>query len=107
MLIGNFYYNFFNMNSLEFFENNKVFFDANIKEPFIKIPLENYYQKIKRDLENPQFALDVLLQKVNGTAFKDIMDSILINHKGKVIYILTVGQHGVALVKKKCQIQKS
>lgn len=87
MLIGNFYYNFLNINSLEFFENNKVFFDANIHEPFIRIPLENYYQSIKRDLENPKITSDVLLKKVDNSASKDIMDSILINHKGKIIYI--------------------
>jgi thiol-disulfide isomerase/thioredoxin len=87
MLIGNFYYNFLNLNSLEFFENNKAFFDANVREPFIKIPLENYYQRIKRDTENPKIASDVILGKVHGTVAKNIMDSILINHKGKVIYM--------------------
>lgn len=87
MLIGNFYYNFLNLNSLEFFENNRAFFYANVQEPFIKIPLENCYQRVKRDSENPKIASDVILRKVMGTAGKDIMDSILINHKGKVIYM--------------------
>jgi len=87
MLIGNFYYNLLNMNSLELFENKRAFFKENVQEPFIKIPLENYYQSIKRATENPKIASDIILQKLNDTKGKDIMDSILINHKGKVIYI--------------------
>jgi len=87
MLIGNFYYNFLTLNSLEFFENNKAFFDAYVHEPFIKIPLENYYQSVKRDTENPKIASDEILKQVKGTVAKDIMDSILISQKGKVIYI--------------------
>lgn len=87
LLIGNFYYDFLSLNSLEFFENNRAFFDTNIQEPFIKIPLENYYQSVKRATENPKIDSDVILKKLKDTASKDIMDSILINHKGKVIYV--------------------
>ena len=86
-LIGNFYFHFLNQNSFEFFENNRAFFEANVREPFIKIPLENYYERVKRNTENPKIASDVILEKLNDTAGKDIMDSILINHKGKVIYM--------------------
>lgn len=87
MIIGNLYYDYLNQNNLSFFENHKEIFKANVRVPFIKIPLENYYEDLKRQAENPKIASDMILKKVNATLGKDILDSILTEHKGKVIYI--------------------
>jgi thiol-disulfide isomerase/thioredoxin len=87
MLIADYNYNLLNMNFVELFENNRPFISANIKESFIRIPLENYFQNLKRDFKNPKIASDLILKKISDTQSKDIMDSILMSHKGKVIYM--------------------
>jgi thiol-disulfide isomerase/thioredoxin len=87
MLIADYNYNLLNMNYVELFENNRTFIQANVKESFIRIPLENYFQNLKRDYKNPKITSDIVIKKINDSQGKDIMDSILKSHKGKVIYM--------------------
>jgi len=71
----------------DYYGNNMEFINQHIKEPFLKEPLLKKYEQIKERLENPQIASDAILEKLEGSSAKQIMDSILNRNKGKVIYI--------------------
>jgi thiol-disulfide isomerase/thioredoxin len=72
---------------IDYYEKNMELINQYIKEPFLKEPLLKKYEQIKERLENPQIASDAILEKLEGSSAKQIMDSILNRNKGKVIYI--------------------
>lgn len=87
LLIGRIFYQKLKENNIEFLEFNRVFIDDMIKEPFIKVPLEIYYHKIKAEMGNPQIVSDAIFSRMYNTSGKKILDSIIKDNIGKVIYI--------------------
>lgn len=77
----------FDQSQISAFENNRDLVDAYIKEPFLKEPLLQLYQQIKRRIENPQITSDAILKQLYSSSVSQIMDSVLLNNKGKVIYL--------------------
>jgi thiol-disulfide isomerase/thioredoxin len=72
---------------IDFYENYKKLSDQYITDNFLKVPLDNLYHKVKSELEAPKQLSDKILAKLKDSAAKPIIDSILIQNKGKVIYI--------------------
>ena len=72
---------------IDFYENNKAVFDEIITEPFLKQTISEKYRFTKEKLENPKIPSEAILKSVKNTPAKEIMDSILIGNKGRVIYI--------------------
>lgn len=87
VLIGNIFYQTLNRNDLDFFTDNKIILDDNVHEPSLKIPINNYYKELKKQLDNPEINSNAILTKLNGTAGKSLIDSIWLENQGKVIYI--------------------
>jgi thiol-disulfide isomerase/thioredoxin len=75
---------FMNIND---FEKYKDEITKRINEPYLKEPLFQAYSKIKDELENPRIAADAELSNYDSLSIKQIMDSILVKNKGKVIYL--------------------
>jgi thiol-disulfide isomerase/thioredoxin len=53
----------------------------------LKEPLFDLYNKTKERIENPKISMDAVLKKLDSSSINQIMDSILFNNKGKVIYL--------------------
>jgi thiol-disulfide isomerase/thioredoxin len=87
ILIGNVFYQNLNRNDLDFFTDNKTILENNVLEPSLKIPLNYYYNKLKKQLDNPEINSNAILTKLKGTAGKSVIDSIWLENQGKVIYI--------------------
>ena len=58
-----------------------------IKEPFLKEPLHQKYFQIKSIVENPQFSTETIIKNVDNLSVKQIVDDILLQNKGKIIYV--------------------
>ncbi|MDB5116215.1 MAG: hypothetical protein JWQ79_1707 [Mucilaginibacter sp.] len=87
LLIGSVFNYLLQQSDAEDFEKNQALFDSKITEPFIKQPLNNYYNAVKNNIANPQVNSNAILKKATGTAGKSLIDSIKNKHKNKVVYI--------------------
>ncbi len=87
ILIGNIFYQSLNRNDLDFFTDNKMLLEKNVHEPSLKIPLNNYYNDLQKQMENIEIHSNAILAKLKGTSVKSVIDEILSKNKGKVIYI--------------------
>jgi thiol-disulfide isomerase/thioredoxin len=85
-VLGQSFYRFLCGNSVSVVDSYKHIFDNYIKIPFIKEPLNDYYQNSKQDIENPQMASDAILSKM-GVNGKNLLDSIIHENKGKVLFV--------------------
>ena len=74
-------------NEIVIFEKYRKVVDQYIKEPFLREPLLKNYLQTKKRIEHPTFASDVMMKKIDKSSAKQIMDSILLTNKGKVIYL--------------------
>jgi hypothetical protein len=72
---------------ISLYEANQSKIENIIHQPFLIEPLKIKYREAKMRLENPKIASDAILNKISATSAKQIMDSILIRNKGKVIYL--------------------
>ena len=87
LLIGDRFYQHLNQNDLDFFTDNKMLLEKNVFDPSILIPLNNYYHELQKQIKNPEISSKATLSKLNGTAGESLIDSILSQNKGKVIYM--------------------
>jgi thiol-disulfide isomerase/thioredoxin len=87
MVLTEFFVQSIEANNVAFFENSSPVINQYITEPFLKEPLLKEYNKVKEWNENPEIASDALLKNLKQSSSKQIMDSILIENKGKVIYL--------------------
>ncbi len=71
----------------KYFENYKSEIDNYIKEPFLKEPLNDQYQKTLDRLNSPKIAFNSILIKPEKSTIKAILDTIITSNKGKVIYV--------------------
>ena len=58
-----------------------------IKEPFLRIPLQQKYLQTKQMIENPQIYTEAVLKETANLSINQIMDDIFQKNKGKVIYV--------------------
>lgn len=77
----------FKFSDISIFEKYEPFFRATITEPFLIEPLLKQYRELKEKWENPTFAPNTIFKEIKSTSAKEIVDSIVSNNKGKVIYI--------------------
>nr|WP_319569602.1 TlpA disulfide reductase family protein [uncultured Draconibacterium sp.] len=87
MLIGNLFYQKLNQNDPVFFTTNKKLLEENVQEPSLRIPLNNYYSNLEKQINNPEINSNATLSKLTGTAGESLIDSIFAKNEGKVIYI--------------------
>jgi thiol-disulfide isomerase/thioredoxin len=73
--------------SVEQFEKYKGIIDEYIKVPYLINPLYEMYYSVKQQIEKPQLASAMIAEKLQGSSVKQILDKILSENKGKVIYI--------------------
>jgi len=62
-------------------------FDTYITEPFLREPLHKKYLQIKSWIENPQENTAAILNEAANLSINQIIDDILQQNKGKVIYV--------------------
>lgn len=72
---------------VKLFEQYKDLAENYIKEPYLKEPLWEFYNKVKSRLENPQIASDALLKKLDSSSAGETINAIRSEHKGNIIYI--------------------
>jgi thiol-disulfide isomerase/thioredoxin len=72
---------------VEQYEKYKSILDKYITEPYLKEPLKKRYETIKEQIENPKIVSDAILNKMEGTSTKELMNKVISETKGKVIYI--------------------
>nr|WP_319997337.1 TlpA disulfide reductase family protein [uncultured Draconibacterium sp.] len=87
MVLTEFFVQSLEANKIGFFENCSPVINRYITEPFLKEPLLKEYNKVKKWIANPEIASDALLKNMEESSSKQIMDSILIENKGNVIYL--------------------
>ncbi len=72
---------------MDLFENNLSVIKDYIHQPFLKIPLLEFYAQTKERIAHPDIASDLFYKKLEAAGAGQIMDSILTANKGKVIFI--------------------
>ncbi|MCK4922745.1 MAG: thioredoxin family protein [Bacteroidales bacterium] len=72
---------------IEIFEDYQDLIQHNIKMPFLKEPLFEYYDEIKYKIDNPGLSSNAVLNNVSGTSIHEITDSIFKKNKGSVLLI--------------------
>jgi thiol-disulfide isomerase/thioredoxin len=86
MVLGNYYYKKLSGNYLTAFDDSKKLLDSIIQEPFLREPLFYFYNDLKRNSENPEFASNAILDKM-GFEGKVLLDSVIADNKGKVLFV--------------------
>jgi len=71
----------------DLYENYSTLISTEIKEPFLKIPLQNTYQEIKKIANSTKNTRETLLVNSENNVGSAILKQILETNKGKVIYI--------------------
>lgn len=71
----------------DFFERNSSLLSQEIKEPFLVIPLQKNYHKIREIAMNPKNNGKPLIIDSKNRSGGDILKQILAKNRGKVIYI--------------------
>jgi len=69
------------------FEKYRFLIDEHIQESYLKEPLFEMYEKVKKNLLNPEIASNAILQKIDSSSSKQVFNSILEQNKGKIIYL--------------------
>jgi len=77
----------FNNQDIDVYEKYIDVVNMYIKEPFLKEPLHQRYLQTKFRIENPQIYTEATLKEAANLSVGQIMDSILQQNKGKVIYV--------------------
>lgn len=87
MVLTEFFVQSLEANKVSLFENSSPVINRYITESFLREPLLKEYNKVKKWNSNPEIASDAMLKNLEQSSSKQIMDSILIENKGKVIYL--------------------
>ena len=77
----------FDREDIDVYEKFRDVAETYIKEPFLKEPLIQKYLKTKQRIENPQIFTDAILKEAASLSVNQIMDDILQQNKGKVVYV--------------------
>ncbi len=87
MVLAEYFQQNFERSDINVYEEYKNIVDKYIVEPFLREPLEELYIDLKNRIENPVLASDAIINKPENTTAKQLIDSVLITNKGKVIYL--------------------
>ena len=77
----------FNIENVGVYEKFRDVAETYIKEPFLKDPLHQKYLQTKQRIENPQVYTEAILKESANLSVNQVMDGILQQNKGKVIYV--------------------
>ena len=77
----------FEKQEIAVYEKYRSVIDTYIKEPFLKEPLHRRYLQTKLRIENPQVYTEAVMKETVNLSVNQIMNEILLQNKGKVIYI--------------------
>ena len=77
----------FEKHDITAYERFRDVVDTYIKEPYLKESLHKKYLQIKWKIENPQIYTEAKLKDVANLSVNQVMDDILQQNKGKVIYV--------------------
>ncbi|MBV5283811.1 MAG: TlpA family protein disulfide reductase [Paludibacter sp.] len=69
------------------FEKYQHLISEYITNQHLKEQLLSYYRETKLRFENPELNTKAILKEISNTPAKSVIDSILLNNKGKVIYV--------------------
>jgi thiol-disulfide isomerase/thioredoxin len=72
---------------VEQFEKYKNIVDEYVTIPYLKKSLYRMYDSVNKQVEKPEVASAIVVDKLKGASVKQILDRILSANKGKVIYI--------------------
>lgn len=75
------------LSQIELFEESKSKIDSVLTLSYLREPLFDFYEKTRHRIDNPQIASDAILYNLDNSTANEIMNSILLNNRGKVIYI--------------------
>jgi thiol-disulfide isomerase/thioredoxin len=86
ILMGITSYHFLLSQEFDKFQTFKETFDKQIKAPFLRLPLTELYNQSMLNHKNPKIASDSLFNTM-GAEGKELLDSIISENKGKVLFI--------------------
>lgn len=87
LLIGYLFYERLDRYDLDFYSANEKVLKKYVKEPSVKIPLNNCYMELQERQNNLEAYSKATFAKLDGTEAESIFDSIFAKSQGKVIYI--------------------
>ena len=87
MMLTDFFDRQFNRQNIAVYERYRDITDTYIKEPFLKEPLIQKYLQTKQKIENPQVYTEAVLKESANLSVNQVMNNILQQNKGKVIYV--------------------
>ena len=87
MVLTEFFSQHLYANQIKLFEAHKEIAEKHIKKPFLREPLLELYEKVKKRHTNPEIEASAFIKKVNNSSVKEVIDSIKSQNKGKVIYL--------------------
>lgn len=77
----------FKKSEIDLFEKYRFLVDSLITKPYLKAPLLIHYNQTKASLDNPNLTSEIILHKLDNSSAKQILDSVKIINKGKVVYL--------------------
>lgn len=77
----------FDSKDIKIFEKNRTIVERYIEEPFLMEPINERYSIIKDRLARPQIYSEAIFKKAKKSSVNQIIDSIMVLNKSKVIYI--------------------
>jgi thiol-disulfide isomerase/thioredoxin len=69
------------------YENYNHIINEYINQPYLFNPLTAYYKKTKKSVDDPKLTSEQILKATLNSNLSELMDSVLNNHKNKIIYI--------------------
>lgn len=85
--IANELYKMLERREVDEFESQLSLFNKSVKKPFLREPLINKYLKTKQHFETPKQEVNTVLKLAKGTPANKLLNKIIEDHKGKVIYL--------------------
>lgn len=77
----------FKKSEIDLLENYRYLVDSLITKPYLKEPLMVHYKQIKANIDRPDLKSATILKEISNSSSRQIMDSVILKNKGKIIYI--------------------
>lgn len=86
LILGSFQYQLLCSNFVQLFDESKNMLDSVLQVPYIRRPLFDFYDELKKSIEHPEISSKAILSKM-GVEGKVMLDSIIAKNKGKVLLV--------------------